>query len=402
MRILFVSYLWPPDRNPAAIVGFRRAKSLAYNGMRVDVITANRSAASVPEMDVTIVPDPLHRDTPSPSVGGYKRTILKRVTTAVKESLVIPDDKVVAWIWRVKAVVAQVAKDYDALYLEGPPFSTFLLSNTFNRVLPTILEFQDYWSVSKGVQKKALFARAIEKSLERWTANGSSLVVTVGDTMTSLLSQDISPPVVTAYIGLDDAVTSLCGTQELREKCIVYAGQVNEVNYVPIAFPFLREFFRLHPDWRLKHVGGIADSVAVQWNREVQRYDLRRFIDRLGPRGFDETTGHIRRATLALLALREDHPINRQVLTSTKLFDYAAMRTPVLAFVPLDSDAFRLVTNYHLGMTMSSFDVSPVKVPFRWTFDDSHMVSLGSARIGKELVESIRQIVGSRNGRLGL
>jgi len=178
MKILVVSWYFPPSNTIAAVRLGKLAKHLSQKGHELRVLTAANPpySASLPVeiddalihramwMDITSLPTRVSglvrtrafsrsresaagKTRPAPNTGF--RSIRRRLSDLYELLLAFPDKRV-GWVPDAQRKGHQIVRDWrpDVLFASGPPFTTLLIGYLLSRAtsVPLVVEFRDRWS----------------------------------------------------------------------------------------------------------------------------------------------------------------------------------------------------------------------------------------------------------------
>src|SRR5712692_10380106 len=208
MRVLLVSYWFPPAGGIAVQRALSLARYLPQHGCQVHVLAPSNPPSPVldPSLLAQVPSDVrIHRAwTPMPSAQLRKSlwSLISRRTqsqqpgetaskgpsriSALTQRVFCPDPEVV-WVPFAIRRARQVVKKYsiDAILVTAPPFSAFLVGNAIKRAFPSlrlISDFRDEWLrffLSTFEFQRSPHIRRRAESIERATVELSDVVVSV-------------------------------------------------------------------------------------------------------------------------------------------------------------------------------------------------------------------------------
>jgi hypothetical protein len=194
MKILFITYFFPPDKS----VGGFRAASLVDNfpkkGINVTLLTAETSEEKKKELEEKFGKENVFLSRASKIRAiGYKTKILSLVELLNLEHYFLFPDVYFPWIRRTYNIGKKIIQEgkFDAILVTLPPYSpavvAFKLAKKFN--LPLILDYRDPWSSHPGLKFPKFIVKQKHRRLERRIANYSSQIITVGEDYAELISK---------------------------------------------------------------------------------------------------------------------------------------------------------------------------------------------------------------------
>lgn len=364
MKLLYISYFFPPLGGPAAIRNQKTVKYLGKLGWDIDVLTVADIEYNYFDESLldSITPEKIiHIPSLDPmallkKVGKHKHTLSKQVYHNTPESLKLiirrlaPLDDKVFWLPNLmqKAKRLMSATGYDLIYVSCGPFSSALaakwLAKRFG--VPYVLEMRDYWTLLSdynllGFGVNRLVARATERSCLKQ----ASLVVAATQGIADDLAENFDP--------------------SLPERSFVLYNGHDEVD-----FDDLRPAERLDTGFILSYFGALYAKRSLKCLlRAINSLHKQKLL----PSGFElHLYGNFHRETLIeleqsgvghlvkicpqlqhrqaleqmlasdalLLLINSDSP--KGTLTS-KLFEYLRCGKPILALVPQQGEAAEIL-----------------------------------------------------------
>lgn len=371
LRILLISYLFPP----AGGIGVQRALSLARYlpdcGFEVHVLSAANAAAPVrdPALCRRVPPEvkQYHAFTPeipfwirhtiwnylsgskkqakggpnvpeptAPSNGKPKAGAVKSLATRAIRRILSPEPEVL-WapfaIRKAKGVIRE--HGIDVVMVTAPPFSSFLVGNALKRSFPSlkyVADFRDEW-ISFYLKdfefQSSDFTRQKAIAIERQTVESADLVVAVAQTSLKEIKSRYPEQPANKFAcisnGFDpEAFTGLIPRQNHEKKLIV--------THVGTAYK------TASPQFYLDAVDGLPEELRSQIET--------RFVGRITDVERQQFEG--RKSSNLLLGFMPQHQALRYMedtdcllLTMTnnislpgKLYEYLAARKPIIALSP--------------------------------------------------------------------
>ncbi|MEP6573678.1 MAG: glycosyltransferase family 4 protein [Gemmatimonadota bacterium] len=364
MRVILVSYHFPPDPAVGSLRPQSVAAALAAQGHTVVVVTARlpgetgewrTRADGIRVRIVQPLPGPRElwaqiksrrRTTGSTSetVAATEGDVARRSVPTWKRYLYsfiwLPDDRQgfippAAW-----AASMLVREGVDLIYTSAPPFSTHLvglLLRTF-RGIRWVAEFRDPWTDNPW--KPDAFKSAASLSIERWlesrTLALAARTVSVTDGIHRQLSAKVSPSARSRFLVVRNGIQRVLppraegpAPQPFR---ILYIGTFY-LNRDPT--PFLQALARV----RRRHDLG-PQQLAVTFVGHCRQFDERRIDREVSDLGLDDVVSFrdwvphdtalelIRESDLLLLLAR-----GQPTQVPNKLYEYLGTRIPILASV---------------------------------------------------------------------
>jgi len=377
MRVLYISYFYPPLGGPAALRNLKTVKYLAEAGIVCDVITVKdieylyrdpalmeeNAAATLIRADSL---DPMALLKKGRNAGGSE---LSQVYLNTPEKLKLkvrqlwPVDNKIGWLPAlIKAGRRAIrGRKYDLIYISLGPFSSGFGALTLSRSsgIPLAVDLRDYWTLlgdydlQSGIFKK--LSRGLEKSIYRH----SSLIVTategIGTDAAEAFGAELAEKTVTVYNGWDEAdFSALPEPISPSGFHIAYFGNIyarRSLRHFYAALRRLREENALPAGTRVKLYGNFFRETL----REVEQSGIQDLIDIIPQLSHREALVAMRNSSALILVINSSSP--RGTLTS-KVFEYLRAQRPILALVPAQNEAAGLLRScgHDLICAMESAD----------------------------------------------
>lgn len=381
MRILFISYYFPPYNIIASLRVGKTAKYLRRFGHDVRVVTARNLPypadlpVEVPAEDVIATPwidvsaphtlamhARRHRsgvmallDKAPATQAQY--TVALRLLDAYRTLVAFPDDAI-GWFpfgwsaaqrllkqWRPDVIVAS----------SGPPTSLLIASALHRRYgLPWVGELRDLWT-DNHYYPYPMWRRVLEIWLERWTLRTATGLVTVSEPLAHTLRLRYDLPTAVVLNGFEPS--DYPPTRPVRSEAqltIVYTGTIYRMHQS--AAPLFAALQRLGSRAERVRVTFYSHSIngIVAIRSEAQQYGVERLLDIHNAIPHREALAQQRAADVLLLLLWND-PRERGVYTG-KLFEYLGSRRPILGIGPADNVAADLIRERQAGIVSADPD----------------------------------------------
>lgn len=221
MRILLITFYFPPYNTIGSIRTGKFAKYLHSNGHDVRVLTAK--SLPLPDdltLEVTVdlvkssqwvnvncLPELAAGGRKSVSVKGYASgsTIISKLGRCYKELINFPDEAV-GWIPFGYSSGKKTISDWkpDLIYASATPYSSLIIGDLLSRryCIPWIAEFRDLWSGNQ-THHHTVIRNWFESRLEKSVVKTASAIVTVSQPLADTLKSKYSQPVHVVQNGFD-------------------------------------------------------------------------------------------------------------------------------------------------------------------------------------------------------
>ena len=369
MRILLISWYFPPGNDVAALRTGAMAEYLESAGHVVHVLTADRDhvdpSLKVPVADSKITRtrwfDVDHRKmmprsepdadaettnaaaTSARKMGGKLRT----GAASFYYNLIHTPDRQVGWLPYAIAAGKKIIRRHgiDLIYASAPPFTGYLAARALGRrfSIPWIAEYRDGWSRYFYVPRPP-WRQWIDEKMENRTLAGAAGIVAVAESWGEYYRKRFNKPTLAVPNGFDThTLASGAVAQQPGEPVVItYMGVLYQGLRDPSLLYQALAQSRLDPsDIQLHYYGPSEDEVMPL----ARLYDVARFI-RVKPRVAFAESVEIQRGSDVLLLLQA--PVDERNVPA-KLFEYFAARRQILGVGLDNGEPARLVNERNAG-----------------------------------------------------
>lgn len=375
MRLLFVTYFFPPFRTSAAVRTGQTAKYLSAMGHDVRVVTADRLPwerslpLEIPRDHVAYTPwlgsgvtaivagRRLFRANVEVARSSAERRLVtpsakRLIRLAQRNLLYMPDDCIGWYPWALRASL-RIAEQQpvDLIYASAGPFTSLLVAATVARVCgaPWVGELRDLWSDNHYRSLPPWF-RGIDARLEARVLKSAAGLVTMSELWAEGLESKYAVPVRAVYNGFEERDEQTSRRNEARSESIVIA-------HLGMLYGGKRDPTPLFQ--AIQALGDDAHRVRVEFYGPEQDL-VRRLARSSGVEDRVRVFGDIPYAESltvqsnsdVLLLLMWDTPEEAGVLPG-KLFEYLGARRPVLAVGAGYGVGAHLISSRRLGLASS-------------------------------------------------
>ena len=228
MRILLISWYFPPANDVAALRVGRMVEYLRAAGHDVWILTSDSIHAdkSLPvpappeqilrtawfDIDQLALPWRWRARKAPPTRNGESRgrtPVRHKFVDALNKlytNLVRVPDRRIGWLPYALRTGSQLLRQHpiDCIYASGPPFTTFLAARFLSRKfrIPWIAEYRDGWSRYVYTLKPA-WREAIDERIETKVTSSASGIVTVSEPWATYFRERFQLPTIAVYNGFD-------------------------------------------------------------------------------------------------------------------------------------------------------------------------------------------------------
>ncbi|GAA4388157.1 glycosyltransferase family 4 protein [Hymenobacter koreensis] len=380
LRLLVITYYWPPSGGAGVQRCLKWVKHLPALGVEPTVITVDPAQAAYPVLDNSLAADippgvrVIRTSTSEPFAayqkltnrpiphGGFanegRPSLAQRAARFVRGNLFLPDPRR-GWnrhVLRAVEQLLQAGEQFDAVLTSSPPHSTQLIGLELKRrhKLRWLADMRDPWTdiyYTQALMRTAP-ARWLDARYERQVlAAADAVITTSADTRRLLLGKVPELPASKFAVlpnGYDEADFGAPSLPPTNKLLITYVGTITGQYHVG---PFLREVvacIQRHPavPLRLRFVGRVAREIEQQ----LAETGLTAYTEVVPFVPHDESIGYLLNTTALLLAI-PDVPHNFGILPG-KIFEYLAANKPIICIGPAGSDADHILEENQAGRVL--------------------------------------------------
>jgi glycosyltransferase involved in cell wall biosynthesis len=373
MRLLVVSYAFPPYNSIGGLRVGKTVKYLLKAGHDVRVLTAEDQPFR-PTLPVEAPPENVIysrsfnvRKPAEVALGKNANAAAEnklpesgRLTNALKKALGFPlrtlvyfPDAFIGWMPYALGAGKRLLADWkpDLILASSPPPTSLLVAHSLSKRfgIPWVAELRDLW-VDHHYYNQPGWRQAVETRLERKVLSSAAGLVTVSEPLAESLRTKYGRPTAVVLNGFDPgdypeetAVNS--GQEELR---IVYTGATypGKQDASPL-FNALKQLGPLAEKVRIVFYGSYLNTIR----EKAAEHGVEQQVEVMAPIPYSESLKAQREADVLLLLLWTDTR-ERGVYTG-KLFEYIGARRPILAIGGRDCVAAELIINRQAGFAMN-------------------------------------------------
>jgi len=367
MKILYISYFYPPLGGPAALRNLKTVSYLSELGCEIDVLTVadiqysihdpalgdqcrEHSLTRIPSLDPMALlkklatksgrnTDPLYHQTP------------EQIKLRIRR--LFPLDDKVLWLPALLKNGRQMlrASHYDYIYVSCGPFSSavaaYRLSQSFG--VPYVLEMRDYWTLLSDYDLLGnALNRAYSRFWEKRLLQSAALIVTatrgIADDYASYYGSHLRAKTFTLFNGHDEADFAFLQDLSALQNHDKMADNTFTISYFGALYArrSLKALLRamqmpaFRTTVRLKLYGNYHRETLL----EIEQSGVQDRVEILPPLEHRAALQHMLASDSLLLVINSGSP--RGTLTS-KLFEYLRLNKPILALAPENSEAADLL-----------------------------------------------------------
>lgn len=393
MKILYISYFYPPLGGPAVFRNTKVVKYLAEMGAEIDVISikaieylysdasllaecGHRKLIRCDSWDLMALIRKLSNTGAIDSKALYMGTS-ERIKRLIRSALPI-DDKI-GWLPNLLFTGMKALKrdKYDFIYVSCGPFSSALGAYFLAKIakIPYVIDYRDYWSLLDDYSiYLSPWHRALARFWEKKILAKAKLVISatagIGTDLAAEFGSEIKAKIFTMYNGWDEAdFVELEDQSPSQESCeIAYFGAM-------YARRTLKHFYRAIFDLRKESllppnvVIRLYGNYFVEAQREISESGISDLVEIVPQLSHREALKKMKNASLLLLVINSSSP---QGTLTSKVFEYLRTQRPILAMIPSQNEAAQLLKACGHNFICAMESVSGIKACLQDFFANSH------------------------------
>lgn len=379
MRVLIITYYWPPAGGPGVQRWLKFVKYLPNYGVQPIVYVPENPTYPILDAhlnsevaeNIEIIKSPIREPYRFAELFSKKKskTISKgiipkdkisfsqKLLLFIRGNFFIPDARVF-WVKPSMKYLLKYLKNnpVDVVITTGPPHSIHLIGLELKHTLNCkwMADFRDPWTTIHYHKDLKLTKKAKNKHLQLESEvlkNADKIIVTSPSTKNEFV-QKTSKPVALITNGFDDEFEIDKSPNPDNTFSIAHIGTLLSDRNPEILWEVLSELIHENEAFKLKlelkFAGVVSDSVKMS----LKHYNLNSFSRFMGYIPHDEAIALQRKAAVLLL-LEIDRPETRAILPG-KLFEYLAAQRPIIAIGPEKSDIELILNETQAGIFFDS------------------------------------------------
>lgn len=381
--MLIITYYWPPSGGSGVQRWLKMSKYLSEFGWEPIIYTAEEGEA--PALDNSLLSDVkenqvvLKKKIWEPyklykKFTGKKKDermgagflqeknkkpgLTENIAVWIRGNFFIPDARKF-WIKPSIGFLQRYLKEnpVDAIISTGPPHSTHLIAMGVSRKLgiPWVADFRDPWTEIDFYHQLKLSTRADKKhkKLEREVLERASLTVTVSNQWSQDLVRLGAPRVEVVTNGFDPEDFPKKEQELTPEFTITHIGSMNKDRNPPVLWQAIselcEEYVEFKKDLKLQFIGKTDFSVF----NSIEAIGLLDKVRNVDYMAHHEVISEMSKSQLLLLPI--NNTPNVSGIIPGKLFEYLAVKRPILAIGPSNAASGEIIIECKAG-SITDFD----------------------------------------------
>jgi len=392
LKVLIVSYYWPPSGGSGVQRWMYFTKYLQSFGIEPIIVTIDPKSASYNTFDESLLKEvssvrtihtqggfqilklysflksgSANKKIPTGNLGSKAPSFFDKIASKVRANYFIPDARV-SWNKKALPEIQKIIKEegIDLFITTGPPHSTHLLGLAVRKSFPSIKWIADFRDPWREVYYNNLFKRSKKSDekdalFEKEVIEKSDIILTVGPSMAELLSSKTSNPSKVKYIlnGFEASKIDGLTRQKHPDFTITHVGVWTLQQPFQEVADALQQVLKDHSDWKINFrlVGNIHEDI-FQALQEVKGLTV-------------ELVGKVDHQTALQEMMNADVLLNclanmeqSKLLISGKLMEYLATGNNTIIIGNPEGDAAHLAKPIPNAEVVSPNDINSLKIIF--------------------------------------
>jgi glycosyltransferase involved in cell wall biosynthesis len=396
-KVLIITYYWPPSGGAGVQRWLKMSKFFKDFDIELIVITVDENRASYPIIDKSLIEqipqdirvyrtdsfEPLSiykklnrkNEIPQPGfVNETKPNFFQKTMRFIRGNFFIPDARI-GWnnyAFKQCCNILNTEK-IDAIITTGPPNSTHLvglkLKKKYN--LPWIADFRDPWTdiFFYDLLYHTRIATIIDKRLERKVIEAADSITTVSNTLIDMFKEKstiINPEKFTTIPnGFNPEDFLIPSTPPKDSFVLMYIGSLSIDYNLECMIKAFSNVIKANPEVKIKIVmiGKIDAKINEIFNREgiLPNLEIINFVLH------NKVIELLKSSTSVFFTI---YPaLRKEGLISAKIFEYLAVKKPILCVGPTKGDVAKLIHECKAGEVLDYEDESGITNYFQSLVD---------------------------------
>jgi glycosyltransferase involved in cell wall biosynthesis len=395
-KALIITYYWPPSGGSGVQRWLKFAKYLREFGWEPIIYTPsnpeypsedNSFLKDIPE-NILVIKRPIKEPyTFYKILTGKKRSnkiqvgfinesktnsFFEKVSRWLRGNLFIPDARKF-WIKPSIKFLSKwlIENPVDIVVSTGPPHSMHLIALGLKKKLNIkwVADFRDPWTQIDFYQHLMLTKRADNKhkKLERTVIENADIVVTISKNSAIDLNKIVNRKIEVITNGFDTDDFLKCPKYEYDSFSITHLGSMNSDRNPSALWIALRDILiedsLFKESLKIRFIGKTDFSVFS----DIEKYDLTGYIENHNYLPHEEALNIASNSAILLLPLNNTH--NVKSIATGKIYEYLALKRPILCIGHKDGDAANIIQETQSGATFNFEESESIKSLLKEKFE---------------------------------
>lgn len=387
-RVLIITYYWPPSGGAGVQRWLKFVKYLPEFGWQPVVYTPENP--EVPAEDISLL-DEIPKQTKviktriwepysyyKKFVGRKKNDKIKtgflsesktpplteKISTWIRGNLFIPDARKY-WISpSVKFLSNFLGQNpVDAIISTGPPHSMHMIALHVNKLLhiPWLADFRDPWT-NIDFYSQLMLTQASDRKhheLEKMVLTKADQLVTVSWNWAKDFEKLGAKKIEVVTNGFDPQDFNMLSYKRGRDFKLVHLGSLNRDRnqncFWEALSELLKENIKLKNHIKIELIGQIDFSVTSS----INKYGLNNYVEKISYMPHKEVLKKTSNADVLFLPL--NNTPHAHGIIPGKIFEYLAMKRPILCIGPKHGDSAKIISECNAGTTVDFYEKAKLK-----------------------------------------
>ena len=381
MKVLIVTYYWPPSGGSGVQRWLKFVKYLRDYGIEPIVFTADNPEYPILDAtlekeiskDITILKQPIwepnsvlniFKNKNSNQSAGFLNpnpSIFGKALQYIRANYFIPDARKF-WIKpSIKFLEKYLSENrIDAIITTGPPHSLHLIGLDLKNKLGVkwISDFRDPWTEIDYFEQLPLTGRSKKKhhDFEKKVLENSDAVIVIGKTMKENFMQ-FSNSVYILTNGFDSEIQKAVVLSEPKFT-ITHVGLMNADRNPYSFWKAIRELSDEYEDFSSDYQIQLVGKIAPEVEKAIQLNQLKNVLE-IGYVSHKKVKEYQNTSQVLLLAINKVK--SAKGIITGKIFEYLQAKRPILAIGPIDGDLSEILSETNAGIIADFDDVVTIK-----------------------------------------
>ena len=387
MKVLIISYYWPPSGGAGVQRWLKLSKYLSMMGVEVHVLTVHEDEASYAQLDPDLKND-IHPDVKVYKTKSFEpvkyyaklvgkenvptagfsnvdsKSLKQKIVNSLRSNLFIPDPRRGWKKYAVKKGIEIIQKEnIQTIITTSPPHSTQLIGLALKKKCKVkwIVDFRDPWTdiYYYDILGHTWLSKYIDQKLEKKILINADQIVTVSDgCKTSFFSKTpkISPKKIQVIPNGFDPMDFQKDKPLSKNKAftICYTGTMSDQYEPTIFFDALQKLVTAQPDVAIKFqlIGAVSAKIKEYINELKLDFEFISMIPH------DQINQYQQQADLLLLVIPNVE--RSKGIVTGKIFEYLGSLNKIIGIGPTDGDAAAILKQCNAGRFFDRKEILPI------------------------------------------
>ncbi|MCL5407042.1 MAG: glycosyltransferase [Patescibacteria group bacterium] len=342
-KVLFISYFFPPLGGAGVIRVTKFVKFLPTLGWDPSVLTPRKGFYPVSDESLLLdIPSSVQvtRIEYLEPCFWFKNRLWQSFLQYFLYPLFLIPDRQILWflpaLWRAYKIIKK--EKISLVFTSSSSYSDHLIALVLKKLtgIKWVADFRDEWTESPYAQFFSPIHRQITRYLEKVILNNADTVITISEGLTNSYQRILNNQknkFITITNGFDKAdFKDLVNNSKNKKMNLIYAGTIYGSRKIG-------SFSRAIDELNLK-------NIKLEFIGSSKRLSYRQSLKKLAS------------ADVLLLILS---PLDNLSVMTSKIFEYLALRKPILAIAPYKSGAAKLIHKLKVGEVANPENVEEIK-----------------------------------------